>query len=104
MNSPLNSVDRLAPYAGTGKVAPSSHTEKDKHRRNSEELEQSFEEELEQEKKKEHRHDAVVLHEEKEPNDQPVDEQGEDSATEVKRPPNPDDDTLPEPGHIDVKA
>ncbi|PWB68695.1 hypothetical protein C3F09_11130 [candidate division GN15 bacterium] len=90
MDNALNSLDRMAPYTGSGKVAPAHHSEKDKERKKPETLEESFEDELEKEQK-DHRHDTVALHKE---------EQSDDGAEE-----KPEEPETPEPdGHVDLKA
>ena len=102
MDNALNSVDRMAPYTGSGKVAPAHHSEKDKERKKSDTLEQSFEDELEQEQK-EHRHDTVTLHKEEQHDDGAADAAPEERH-ESERPASTDDEPEPTDGHVDLKA
>ena len=101
MDNALNSLDRMAPYTGSGKVAPAHHSEKEKERKKSDTLEQSFEDELEQEKK-EHRHDTVTLHKDEQHDDAEKAEPQESEASE--RSPSTDDKPEPTDIHVDLKA
>ena len=102
MDNALNSLDRVAPYTGSGKVAPSHHSEKDKERKKSDTLEQSFEDELEQEHK-DHRHDAVTLHTDEQ--DERGDAESEPEETAGPKPPDPEDnESTPPDEHVDLKA
>jgi hypothetical protein len=102
MDNALNSVDRMAPYTGSGKVAPAHHSEKDKERKKSDTLEQSFEDELEQEQK-EHRHDTVTLHKDGQHDDGAADAAPEEPG-EPKRPASTKDEPESSDGHVDLKA
>jgi len=102
MDNALNSVDRMAPYTGSGKVAPAHHSEKDKERKKSDTLEQSFEDELEQEQK-EHRHDTVTLHKEEQQDDGAADTAPEEPDG-PERPASTQDKPEPTDGHVDLKA
>lgn len=101
MDNSLNSVDRLAPYTGSGKVAPSHHSEKDKERKKPDTLEESFEDELEQEQK-ENRQDGVTLHTD-EQKDSDSSEAGPEDSTGEDRPEKDDESESPDE-HVDLKA
>jgi hypothetical protein len=105
MDSSFNSVDRIAPYTGSGKVAPAHHSEKDKERRKSDTLEQSFEDELEQEQK-EHRHDKVELHDQKQEDEQDDSSDTPESNAQEDEPKVEQEpaQVVPPTIHVDVKA
>jgi hypothetical protein len=102
MDNSLNSVDRMAPYTGSGKVAPAHHSEKDKERKKADTLEESFEDELEQEQN-EHRHDGVTLHTDEQKDSESA-EPGPEESPEQKRPEPDDDESKPPDEHVDLKA
>jgi hypothetical protein len=102
MDNALNSLDRMAPYTGSGKVAPAHHSEKDKERKKADTLEQSFEDELEQEQK-ERRHDTVALHKE-EQNDADNAESEPEEPARPKPPESDGEEPNPPDEHVDLKA